>query len=139
MGLAYSLAGSGGLPGRGRDDFRAGPILIKAAILFPYPYAGSHQLEMPFALRQVNAAVVIEEKDLTAKSWRRIFQGLFVLKTAAGRLRGISSLLPSSDADEKLADVVLGLAGKSKCKLFCKSFLFFQSFGLSFLHFVLCF
>ena len=83
----------------------------KAAILIPYPYAGSHQLENALALRQVNAALVIEQKDLTAQSLAENISGLIRSKDKRRMFEKNISSFSVTDADERLAKVMLGLTG----------------------------
>ena len=110
MRLAYSLADLV-VCRAGAGTISELAYFNKAAILIPYPYAGAHQLENALALRQVNAAVVIEEKDLTVKSLVDNISGLIRSKDSRRALERNIQSFAVPDADKKLAEAVLGLMG----------------------------
>lgn len=112
MGMAYSAADI--------TVSRAGASSIfelclrkMPSILIPYPFAGGHQAENAKYLVDRNAAVMIEERRLSAESLKaailRLMEDSALRDMMKRRLAGLST----PDAAEKLADEVSLLAGLS--------------------------
>ena len=87
--------------------------LGKASILIPSPnVAENHQYHNAMALTQKDAAVLIEEKDLNAESFGKVFSSLI---NDEGRIKTLSEnakKLAITDAKEKIADIIVSLAQK---------------------------
>jgi len=84
--------------------------LKKPMILVPYPYAMSHQLDNALAFSRGGAALVIEEKDLSAGKLADMIQGL---KKDAGGMRGLGTAagaLARPNASDDLAREVIALS-----------------------------
>ena len=106
MDLAYSLADLV-VCRAGAGTISELAYFNKAAILVPYPYAGSHQLENALALGREMSALVIEEKDLSAKLLADNILGLIRSKDRRLALEKNIQSFAYPDADEKLANIVL--------------------------------
>lgn len=108
MHLAYSLA-----------DLvicRAGATTIaelayfnKAAILIPYPYARSHQLENAHLLAKEGAAVVIEEKELDYITLSGHISTFMHSDSKRKFIEGNIQKFSNPSADSKLAEAALSL------------------------------
>ena len=87
--------------------------LGKASILIPSPnVAENHQYHNAMALTRKDAAVLIEEKDLNAESFGKVFSSLI---NDEGRIKTLSEnakKLAITDAKEKIADIIVSLAQK---------------------------
>ena len=87
--------------------------LGKASILIPSPnVAENHQYHNAMALTQKDAAVLIEEKNLNAESFGKVFSSLI---NDEGRIKTLSEnakKLAITDAKEKIADIIVSLAQK---------------------------
>ena len=87
--------------------------LGKASILIPSPnVAENHQYHNAMALTQKDAAVLIEEKNLNAESFGKVFTSLI---NDEGRIKTLSEnvkKLAITDAKEKIADIIVSLAQK---------------------------
>lgn len=82
----------------------------KAAILIPYPYARSHQLENALALKKENAAVVIEEKELEGGDV--LSGGILRLMYSPDERRDLENNIQKfahPDAADRLAELALSL------------------------------
>ncbi len=108
MDLAYSLADLV-VCRAGAGTISELAYFNKAAILVPYPYAGSHQLENALALGRNNAALLLEDKDLTGQSLAENISGLIGSKDKRRMFEKNISFFSVTDADERLAKVMLGL------------------------------
>lgn len=108
MDLAYSLADIV-VCRAGAGTISELAYFNKAAILIPYPYAGSHQLENALALGRDNAALVFEDKDLTGQLLAENISGLIRSKDRREALERNIQSFAVPDADEKLAKVMLEL------------------------------
>ena len=106
MDLAYSLADLV-VCRAGAGTISELAYFNKAAILIPYPYAGSHQLENALALRQEMSALVIEEKDLSPNLLADNILGLIRSKDRRFAFEKNIQSFAYPDADEKLANIVL--------------------------------
>lgn len=80
----------------------------KAMIVVPYPYADSHQVENARAFLAKNAAIVIEEKDLTDMYFRGEIERFLKDRPALSRLGLSAKLLSLPGASAALAETVLG-------------------------------
>ena len=87
--------------------------LGKASILIPSPnVAENHQYHNAMALTQKDAAVLIEEKNLNAESFGKVFTSLI---NDEGRIKTLSEnvkKLAITDAKERIADIIVSLARK---------------------------
>ena len=87
--------------------------LGKASILIPSPnVAENHQYHNAMALTRKDAAVLIEEKDLNAESFGKVFSSLI---NDEGRIKTLSEnakKLAITDAKERIADIIVSLARK---------------------------
>lgn len=87
--------------------------LGKASILIPSPnVAENHQYHNAMALTQKDAAVLIEEKNLNAESFGKVFSSLI---NDEGRIKTLSEnakKLAITDAKERIADIIVSLARK---------------------------
>lgn len=87
--------------------------LGKASILIPSPnVAENHQYHNAMALTRKEAAVLIEEKDLNAESFGKVFSSLI---NDEGRIKTLSEnakKLAITDAKERIADIIVSLARK---------------------------
>ncbi len=82
----------------------------KAAVLVPFPYAGSHQVENARYLQKENAAIVIEEKELKAST---LYEHVLRLISAADERKSLEENIQKFaivNASEKLAQAVVSLA-----------------------------
>lgn len=81
----------------------------KAAILIPYPYARGHQLENALQLKRENAAVVIQEKELSGAGLCE--QILRLMRSADERIALEDNIqkFAHPDAADKLAELALSM------------------------------
>lgn len=84
----------------------------KAAILIPFPYSGSHQLENAICLRQENAALVIEEKELSGTLLCDYVVRLMHAADERKMLEDNIQKFVHPDAAERLAGLVLSLVNR---------------------------
>lgn len=84
----------------------------KASILIPSPnVAENHQYHNAMALVSKDAAVLIEEKDLTGERLARELDGLLGSADRRRLLGGNAKRLAITDANERIYDVIAELAG----------------------------
>lgn len=81
------------------------------AILIPYPFASGHQVENAKFLSERNAAILIEEKNLSRESLKYAVLKLLEDANLRRLMRRRLENLAASDAAQKLADEVGLLAG----------------------------
>ena len=79
------------------------------AIFIPYPYAGGHQHYNALALKNKGAAVVLEQKRLTAVTLKNNLIDLMVNKEQLESISANSHKLSFTNARENLAQEVLSL------------------------------
>ncbi|TAN60784.1 undecaprenyldiphospho-muramoylpentapeptide beta-N-acetylglucosaminyltransferase [bacterium] len=81
----------------------------KAAVVIPYPHARGHQLENAIALKNENAAVVIQEKELSGAGLRE--QILRLIRSADERkaLEDNIQKFAYPEAADKLAELALSM------------------------------
>ncbi len=85
--------------------------LGKASILIPSPnVAENHQYHNAMALVEKNAAVLIEEKDLTHESLKAAFDSLVKDGRRLEELSQNAKKLAITNAKEKIADIIVSLA-----------------------------
>ncbi len=85
--------------------------LGKASILIPSPnVAENHQYHNAMALVEKDAAVLIEEKNLTAESLEEVFSSLINDEEKIKTLAENAKKLAITDAKEKIADIIISLA-----------------------------
>lgn len=85
--------------------------LGKASILIPSPnVAENHQYHNAMALVEKDAAVLIEEKNLTAESLEEVFSSLINDEKKIKTLAENAKKLAITDAKEKIADIIISLA-----------------------------
>ncbi|MDP3789118.1 MAG: undecaprenyldiphospho-muramoylpentapeptide beta-N-acetylglucosaminyltransferase, partial [Candidatus Omnitrophota bacterium] len=76
------------------------------AILIPYPFAAGHQVENAKFLSDRNAAIMIEEKNLSRESLKYAILRLMEDASLRGLMRKRLENFSAADAAEKLADEV---------------------------------
>lgn len=81
----------------------------KAAILIPYPYARGHQLENALQLKRENAAVVIQEKELSGAGLCEQILRLMRLADERIALEDNIQKFAHPDAADKLAELALSM------------------------------
>ena len=85
--------------------------LGKASILIPSPnVAENHQYHNAMALVEKDAAVLIEEKNITAESLEEVFSSLINDEEKIKTLAENAKKLAITDAKEKIADIIISLA-----------------------------
>lgn len=84
----------------------------KAAILIPYPYAAGHQVENALLLKDSNAAVVLEEKDLNPAALSEQIAGLMRSGQRRKSLEENIGKFSNPDADLKLVNLALSLLAR---------------------------
>jgi UDP-N-acetylglucosamine--N-acetylmuramyl-(pentapeptide) pyrophosphoryl-undecaprenol N-acetylglucosamine transferase len=93
-------------------------VLGKASVLVPSPYvAENHQFHNAMALVEKNAAMVIEQKDLTSEKLVNIISEL---KSNPEKFREIgdnAKKMAVTDSPKRICDVVMSLADKREEKL----------------------
>ena len=93
-------------------------VLGKASVLVPSPYvAENHQFHNAMALVEKNAAMVIEQKDLTSEKLVNIISEL---KSNPEKFREIgdnAKKMAVTDSPKRICDVVMSLAEKREEKL----------------------
>ena len=82
----------------------------KAMILVPYPFAMSHQTENANVFAASGAAVIFDEKILSAGVFKDIILGLFNDRMRLKRLGENARRLSVPEASENLAKEVFGLS-----------------------------
>lgn len=90
-------------------------VLGKPAILVPYPYARSHQLENAKALADKDACVLIEQKDFNEDALIKQILSFLEDKNRLEKLANNCRNLSYPDAKEKLANLVLEEARPVRC------------------------
>ncbi len=78
-------------------------------IFIPYPYAGGHQKENALVLKEVNAAMLIEEKDLTPESLGKTIHEFLQQKPKNDEIKRRAQGVCLSDAADRLAREVMAL------------------------------
>lgn len=81
--------------------------LGKPMVLVPYPFAMSHQAQNAAAFSDRSAAVVLEEKSLSARTFKDTITGLMRDRSRLERLGASAKSLSAPDASQKLAGAVL--------------------------------
>lgn len=81
----------------------------KAAILIPYPYAGSHQLENASALKMKEAAVCLEEKECGGFKLAELILRLMDSSVERVALEKRVAEFVNPNAGEKLAELAVSL------------------------------
>ena len=85
--------------------------LGKASILIPSPnVAENHQYHNAMALVEKDAAVLIEEKNITAESLEEVFSSLINDEEKIKTLAENAKKLAITDAKEKIAVIIISLA-----------------------------
>jgi UDP-N-acetylglucosamine--N-acetylmuramyl-(pentapeptide) pyrophosphoryl-undecaprenol N-acetylglucosamine transferase len=87
-------------------------LLGRPMVLVPYPFAMSHQAENAAAFSRNGAAVVLEEKNLSADIFKDTLAELMVDRDRLKRIGEAAKQLSVPDASAMLAKEVLALAGK---------------------------
>ncbi len=82
----------------------------KPMILVPYPFAMSHQSENAGVFSRRGAAIVIEEKNLSADIFGKKISELFDNKELLKKMAGAAKLLSAPDAAKKLAGEAWSIA-----------------------------
>lgn len=86
----------------------------KASILIPSPnVAENHQYHNAMALVSEDAAVLIEEKELTGERLARELGALLGDPARRGRIGENAKRLAITDANERIYNVIVGLAGET--------------------------
>lgn len=86
----------------------------RASILIPSPYvAENHQYHNAMALVKRNAAAIIEQKDLTAQKLTELVDELLSDRKKLEEIGKNAKKMAVSNANEKIASIVIGLAGKN--------------------------
>ncbi len=87
--------------------------LGKASILIPSPnVAENHQYHNAMALVNKNAALIIEEKDLTKEKMKELFEKLVFDDEKRLAMETNARAMAVMDAKEKIADIIVSLAKK---------------------------
>lgn len=109
MHIAYSLADLV-ISRSGAGTISELAYFRKPAILIPYPYARSHQLENAAALKKEQAAIVIEEEELSGSALKEKI--LLLIRSASMRdeFKNNIQKFANPDAADRLAEVVLEMA-----------------------------
>ena len=108
MDFAYSLADLV-ICRSGAGSITELAFFRKAAILIPYPYAGSHQLENANALKMKEAAVCVEEKELGGF---KLVEFILRLMDSAGERAELEKRIAefvNPEAGERLAELAFSL------------------------------
>ena len=85
--------------------------LGKASILIPSPnVAENHQYHNAMALVEKNAALLIEEKNLTKENFSKVFRSLEGDKNKIAELSKNAKSLAIIDAKERIADIIVSLS-----------------------------
>ena len=108
MDFAYSLADLV-ICRAGAGSITELAFFRKAAILIPYPYAGSHQLENANALKMKEAAVCLEEKELGGFRLAEFILRLMDSAGARAELEKRVAEFVNPEAGERLAELALSL------------------------------
>jgi UDP-N-acetylglucosamine--N-acetylmuramyl-(pentapeptide) pyrophosphoryl-undecaprenol N-acetylglucosamine transferase len=87
-------------------------FFAKPMVLVPYPFALSHQAENARAFAEKGGAVELEEKTLSAESFKREIEGLVTNKARLTALAGAAKRLSVPEASDNMARIVLDLASK---------------------------
>ena len=87
-------------------------FLGKPMILVPYPFAMSHQLDNALAFSRSGAAIVIEEKALSAEGLSEAMRGLLKDSGRLKRLGESARAMGMPEAASLLAKEMMGLTGK---------------------------
>lgn len=85
--------------------------LGKTSLLVPSPYvAENHQYYNALALAEKNAAVLVEQKNLTKKAVTDVIDGLLADPAEYARIGGNARNLAVIDAQSKICDIIMSLA-----------------------------
>ena len=87
-------------------------LLRKPMILVPYPFAKSHQMDNALVFLRNGAAIVIEEKTLSAEGLSNTIFGLLNDKSSMDRLGQAARAMAVPEAANILAKEVIGLTGR---------------------------
>lgn len=87
------------------------------SILVPYPYAASHQLENARFIAKENAAILIEQKDLTAETLKAVLNDVLSNEEKMKSLGDNASRLAKPDAGQELSIVVETLIQEKRRKI----------------------
>ncbi len=89
-------------------------VLGKASYLIPYPYASeNHQYHNAAALVNQNAAMMCEQKELTADKVKSIIEDLCFDKQKYAAIGKNARNLAVCDARKKICDIVIGLVNNN--------------------------
>ena len=87
----------------------------KGSILIPSPnVAENHQFHNAMALVNRGAALIIEEKDLTAQKLIETVDALAEDKEKLKSIRENAKKMAITDANEKIADIIMTLGAQSE-------------------------
>lgn len=83
----------------------------KPSILIPSPYvAENHQFHNAMSLKRINAAEVIEEKELNGELLLKTVLGMFADKARLDEMSRAAKASAITDADRKIAEIIINLA-----------------------------
>lgn len=89
--------------------------LGKASILIPSPnVAENHQYHNAMALVDNNAAMIIEEKNLTKENMKELFEAMINDDSKRNEIAANAKAMAITDAKKQIADIVVSLAKKDK-------------------------
>ena len=84
--------------------------LGKASILIPSPnVAENHQYHNAMALVEKNAAMIIEEKDLTKEKMKELFDAVINDDQRRNEIAANAKSLAITDAKKQIADIIVSL------------------------------
>ncbi len=81
-----------------------------ASILIPYPWAGAHQRANARPLQEAGAALIFEEKDLTADGLARAINAIWQDQPRLAAMRQAVKAFARPDAADNLANEVINIA-----------------------------
>ncbi len=110
MGIAYSAADMA-ISRAGASSIFELSTHKMPSILVPYPFAEGHQVENARYLAERNAAIMIEERNLSVESLKAATLRLMEDNTVRDLMKKRLAALSAPAAAEKLADEVVLLAG----------------------------
>lgn len=85
--------------------------LGKASVLIPYPFAAeNHQYYNAMALVEKDAAMLIEQKELTAEKISAVIKELLTDGTRFEAMGRSARNMAKTDAKKKICDIIVGLA-----------------------------
>ncbi len=105
MGYAYSIADLV-ISRAGASSLSEIAAFRIPSILVPYPFARNHQMANASVFRELGAAVIIEDKDLSGEKLRAVLSQLLSQKGRLKKMQEGFGRIGAVDAAKKLAQVV---------------------------------